>query len=210
MVSSSNWTIVLATMWCIHASFAFVSKASPSTISRASCKLFSSSSIIGVDSSISRLSTFQTMLSKYGAPGSQGCNQANDLEPVVPSQDAPELLASMTDAQDDDLSNLHPYLYPLLRSKSTGNFICALRNAYAEEGDMNNPWPIVESTLGGPGMQLIALNSEHVMRRIACEKDFSGKDTEAVEIYNDGLGQGLLKEKAFDNPYVAGDVEKLG
>ena len=116
----------------------------------------------------------------------------------------------MTDAADDELSNLHPYLYPIARSKSTGNFVCALRNAYAEEGDLSNPWPIVESALDGPGMNLLSLNSEHLMRRIACEQDFAGDGAEAVEIYNEGLGAGVLKDKAFDNPYVAGDVEKLG
>jgi len=116
----------------------------------------------------------------------------------------------MTKAEDDELSELHPYLYPIAKSKSTGNFVCALRTAYAEEGDKNNPWPIVESTLGGPGMHLLALNSEHIMRRIACEQDFAGDDKEAVDIYNDGLGQGLLKDKAFDAPYIPGDVEKLG
>jgi hypothetical protein len=150
------------------------------------------------------------MLSKYGAPGSSGCKKENDLEPVSPSQDAPELLASMTAADDDELSNLHPYLYPIARSKSSGNFVCALRNAYATEGDLENPWPIVESTLNGPGMQLLSLNSEHLMRRIACEKDFRGEGREAVEIYNEGLGRGMMKDKAFDSPYVVGDVEKLG
>ncbi|CAB9519715.1 expressed unknown protein [Seminavis robusta] len=200
-------------MLCISTSIAFVGKASLSrgSLSRSSCRLFSSSSsIIGVDSSISRLSTLQTMLAKYGAPGSTGCTKENDLEPILPSQDAPELLASMTDAEDDELSNLHPYLYPIAKSKSSGNLICALRNAYATEGDLDNPWPIVESTIGGPGMQLLSLNSEHLMRRIACEKDFAGDDKEAVDMYNDGLGQGLMKDKVFDSPYVVGDVEKLG
>jgi hypothetical protein len=118
----------------------------------------------------------------------------------------------MTDVNDDELSNLHPYLFPISRSKSSGNFVCALRNAYADEGadSKNAPWPIVEARLGGPGMQLLSLASEHLMRRIACEKDFSGDGREAVEIYNEGLGEGLLREKAFDNVYVPGDVAKLG
>ena len=152
------------------------------------------------------------MLTKYGAPGSSGCSLADDLEPVSPSQDAPELVASMTEAEDDELSNLHPYLYPIAKSKTTGNFVCAYRNAYADEGGdpKSKPWPIVEAALGGRGMQLLALNSEHIMRRIACEKDFFGDGNEAVELYNDGLGEGLMKDAAFDTPYVPGDVEKLG
>jgi hypothetical protein len=208
MVSSLISFITI--MLCIASSFAFVSKGARATTRLSATCLFSSSPAVGVDSSISRLATLQTMLTKYGAPGSSGCKEPNDLVPITPSQDAPELLASMTDAEDDELSNLHPYLYPIAQSKSTGNFICAMRNAYAEEGDMNNPWPIVESTLGGPGLSLIALNSEHIMRRIACEQDFRGDGSEAVELYNEGLGRGALKDKAFDTPYVPGDVEKLG
>jgi len=201
-------------MWYFFpASMALVSKVTPLATKRVStCRLFSSSSsIVGVENSVSRLSTFQTMLSKYGAPGSFRCQEANDLEAVsAPSQDAPELVASMTEAGTDELSNLHPYLYPIAKSKSTGHFICAYRNAYADEKESATPWPIVEAALDSPGMNLLALNSEHIMRRIACEKDFAGEDQDAVEIYNDGLGEGLLKDAAFDLPYIPGDVAKLG
>ena len=32
-------------------------------------------------------------------------------------------------------------------------------------------WPIVESSLNGPGYSLLGLNAEHLMRRIAAESD---------------------------------------
>lgn len=211
LVGGSCSILLLVTMLVLPASFSFTLKIARSPAVRVGCsRLFSSSSsLLGVEG-VSRLSTLQTMLSRFGAPGSTYCNQSDDLEPVAASQGTPELLASMTDVDEDELSNLHPYLYPIVRSKSSGNFICALRNAYADEAEINVPWPIVEAKLGGPGMQLLSLNSEHLMRRIACEKDFAGDGKEAVEIYNDGLGEGLLKDKAFDDVYVPGDVEKLG
>ena len=112
--------------------------------------------------------------------------------------------------------NLHPHLYPIARSKSSGNFICALRRAYADdatnmyENSSNSPWPIVEAKPNGPGMRLLALNSEHLMRRIAVESDFQGETQDLVTIYNDGLGQGILNDKALDAPYQSGDAAKLG
>lgn len=218
MIAGSKLLQVVSTMCFLSASLAFVTKVGPSTIitSRrvSACRLFSSSSsTVGVENSVSRISTFQSMITKYGIPGSTGCSLADDLEPVLsPSQDAPELVASMTAPEDDELSNLHPYLYPIAKSKSTGNLVCAYRNAYTDEGEANSktPWPIVEATLGGPGMQLLALNSEHLMRRIACEKDFAGDGEEAVTLYNDGLGEGRMADAALDAPYIPGDVEKLG
>lgn len=180
---------------------------------RSVSRLFSSSSSSAVDinSCISRISTLQQLLQMHGAPGSATCNQANDLIPIIePIQEAPELVASLTSSQDDELSNIHPYLFPIAKSKSTGNVICAMKSAYSDNTDKEMPWPIVETSIGGRGMNLLALNSEHLMRRIACEQDFAGNGAETVALYNDGLGAGLLKEKAFDNPYVVGDVEKLG
>lgn len=48
------------------------------------------------------------------------------------------------------------------------------------------------------------------MRRIACESDFEGDGDELVEIYNDGLGKGLVSEKALDAVYEPGSAESLG
>jgi len=70
------------------------------------------------------------------------------------------------------------------------------------------PWPIVESAEGARGMKLLALNSEHLMRRIAAESDFAGNG-DLVPLYNSGLGQGDLAD-ALDAPYETGSVEKLG
>merc|ERR1712194_112141 len=112
--------------------------------------------------------------------------------------------------------NLHPHLYPLAKSKSTGNFVCALRRAYADdasdlyENSSKAPWPIVEAQLQGPGMKLLALNSEHLMRRIACECDSEGEREELIEMYNDDLGKGAIQDKDLDQPYEKGSVEKLG
>lgn len=96
------------------------------------------------------------MLVEHGAPGSQGCAEAGDLVAVSPSngigvfQEYPEL------------ASLHPHLFPIAKSTKTGNYICALRRAYANdaeyESSSNAPWPIVESALNAPGMQLLALN----------------------------------------------------
>mmetsp|Transcript_1088 Transcript_1088/g.1589 ORF Transcript_1088/g.1589 Transcript_1088/m.1589 type:complete len:436 (-) Transcript_1088:1126-2433(-) len=152
---------------------------------------------------ISRIDTLTTLLTKYGAPGSEGCLLDSDDDSIVP----------ITDHSDPELLNLHPHLYPLARSTKSGNYICALRRAYADDADYesstNAPWPIVEGKLNGPGMKLLALNSEHLMRRIACEADDSG-DEDIVALYNEGLGEGILKDKGLDSPYQPGDVAKLG
>eukprot|EP00526_Cylindrotheca_closterium_P030217 CAMPEP_0113640820 /NCGR_PEP_ID=MMETSP0017_2-20120614/21425_1 /TAXON_ID=2856 /ORGANISM="Cylindrotheca closterium" /LENGTH=326 /DNA_ID=CAMNT_0000552123 /DNA_START=192 /DNA_END=1168 /DNA_ORIENTATION=+ /assembly_acc=CAM_ASM_000147 len=169
---------------------------------------------------VSRLETLQTMLSKHGAPGSQGCNSADDLEPISldlateAADETPELVSSLMGIAE--FKNLHPHLYPLAKSKTTGNLICALRRAYADDAtewyanSSNAPWPIVEAKIGGPGMKLLALNSEHLMRRIVCECDFEGTDESLVGLYNKGLGQSAIADKALDTPYEAGSVEKLG
>jgi hypothetical protein len=163
------------------------------------------------------------MLSSHGAPGSIGCSSPDDLEPVYVSlsgatsedtDETPELVANIMGM--NEYANLHPHLYPLAKSKSTGNFICALRRAYADdasdlyENSSKAPWPIVEAELGGPGMRLIALNSEHLMRRIACECDSGGERNELIELYNEDLGKGVIQDKGLDQPYEKGSVEKLG
>ena len=203
-----------------------------STTTTTTTRLFSASNSNGIDTNnlgISRLETLQTMLSSHGAPGSIGCSLPDgDLEPINFSSmgssenskddEEPELITTMTsaDLNADEYTNLHPHLYPLAKSKSTGNFICALRRAFADdnsdmyESSSNTPWPIVEAKLGGPGMRLLALNSEHYMRRIVCECDFNGERKELIEYYNKDLGKDIIKDEALDRPYEEGAVEQLG
>lgn len=168
----------------------------------------SSSSIDqAVESHISRLETLQSLLSKHGAPGSKGCSRPNDLVPV-------------SNDDESSLLDLHPHLYPIAVSSNTGNYVCALRRAYADDADYESsnqaPWPIVESKINGAGYNLLAINSEHFMRRIVAEVDGSSDDEEknnaeeVIDLYNQGLGAGTLKDKALDIPYEAGSVEKLG
>ena len=152
----------------------------------------------------------QTLLEKHWAPGSASCGKGGgDLQPVATALETPELVQSLT-GPDPELQNLHPYLMPIAKSTTSPDlFICAYRNPFVEESDKKHPWPIVEARLNGPGMRLLALNSEHLMRRIACEADAAG-DTELIQIYNEGLGQGAVIDATLDVPYEAGAVEKLG
>ena len=157
---------------------------------------------------ISRLSTLQTLLSERGAPGSIGCNQGDgDVVPI-----------STASSSSSEYRDLHPHLLPLAKSKSSGNIICALRRAYADDADYDSPslaapWPIVESGVGLPGMRLLSLNSEHLMRRIAADADANLEEGDAkkvVDVYNEGLGAGTLADKSMDNLYEMGSVDKLG
>ena len=169
-----------------------------------------------VDNNVSRISTLQALLSKHGAPGSSGCAKPNgDLIAVQSAQETPELVSSIGGGWDPELCNLHPYLYPIAKSQSTDHYICAYRNPFqdADNKQDHRPWPIVETTLNGPGMELLALNSEHMMRRIVSQCDFDPehKDSDdTIRLYNEGLGKGLLADAALDTPYEAGSVEKLG
>jgi hypothetical protein len=238
-------TQIMAAAWLCRTSMAFVSRELTSTgyrlatksVSRSlasgslqggpiiTTRLFSVSNDIEAiaKSGVSRMETLQTMLSSHGAPGSVGCSSPDDLEPVCFStsvansedaEDTPELVANIMGL--NEYANLHPHLYPLAKSKSTGNFICALRRAFADdasdlyENSSKAPWPIVEAEMNGPGMRLIALNSEHLMRRIVCECDFGGERNELIELYNGDLGKGVIKDKSLDEPYEKGSVEKLG
>ena len=151
---------------------------------------------------VSRLSTLQTLLTKAGAPGSTTCNIPNDLEPV-----------------SNINLNLHPHLYPIAQSSSNpDHYICGLRRAYADdamyESSTNAPWPIVESKVNGMGYNLLSLNSEHMMRRIAAQADSEREENkqadELIELYNADIGKGIVNEAAFDNLYEQGAVEKLG
>lgn len=199
----------MAVMWTFRPSAAFLSKTASTTASRHRLFATQPSAQLAVESGVSRLSTLQSLLVKFGAPGSQGCATADDLVPVTTTlQETPELVSSLD--KDDVLRNLHPYLFPIAKSVKTGNYICAFRSPYVEDGKQQSPpWPIVEAQLGGPGMSLLALNSEHLMRRIACESDFSG-DEQAIAEYNQDLGKGVLSDPALDNLYPAGDAAKLG
>jgi hypothetical protein len=192
-----------------------------------------------VDQHVSRLSTLQRLLQSCGAPGSIGCSQAGgDLLPIqglldvskedVSKEDVdsgtPELVASLCDEQSAALSQgelgaLHPYVYPLARSSRTGNLICAYCSLPL---DVTAPWPIVESAVNAAGVRLLALNSEHMMRRIVAQADNEAQNSDTthqpaktnqqqiLELYNDGLGKGLLKDAGLDAPYVPGSVAKLG
>ncbi|KAL7509423.1 hypothetical protein ACHAXN_009070 [Cyclotella atomus] len=202
----SSMYAMLVTTLRIH----FISSFTPSQLSKRSLvRALASSSSSDVLSGVSRLNTLQSLLSERGAPGSRGCNTPNgDLVPISPSN-----AASNTEYHD-----LHPHLLPLAKSSSTGNLICALRRAYADDADydsqsINAPWPLVESAMGVPGMRLLSLNSEHFMRRIAADADANLDGDEAERIigmYNDGLGEGKLSDRALDTMYEAGSVAKLG
>jgi len=146
-----------------------------------------------VQRGISRLETMQKMLSKCGAPGSIFCQNETDLVVCEPGA---------------FVKDLHPHLIPLMRSKSSPHlYICALNR-----GSVSEPMPIVESGECMPGMRLLALNSEHLMRRIACEAD--GTDnldaSVIINMYNEGLGKGQISDAALDNEYEPGSVAKLG
>ena len=190
MMMNGPLLIALSSVVLKRASAFICPQVSPSRINRS--RHYSS---LSIDCSISRITTLQTLLTQYGAPGSKGCNDANDLVSV-----------------EEQNLDLHPHLYAIAQSTKTGNYICALRRCFADDADYesstNAPWPIVESAAGSRGMKLLALNSEHMMRRIACESDSSG-GPDLASIYNNGLGKGNLAE-ALDSPYEAGSVEKLG
>ena len=158
---------------------------------------------------VSRISTLQTLLSERGAPGSRGCTLGNgDLIPIPVS----------STSSSSEYNDLHPHLLPISKSQSTGNIICALRRAYADDANyespsLSAPWPIVESAVGLPGMRLLSLNSEQLMRRIAAEADANldaEKARKIVGIYNEGLGSGTLSEKQMDTLYETGAVTSLG
>ena len=205
--------LLFAASCLIRSTTAFTELSSRSHVGRLFSGASSSSDVTAaaLRSGISRLSTLQTLLKNFGAPGSD-CTEANDLSPVVAFEDTPELVGCLV-GNDAELMNLHPHLFPISKSQKTGNYICALRRAYADdaiyESSTDAPWPIVEARSGSPGMRLLALNSEHLMRRIACESDFAGCEKDIITIYNDGLGRGLVKDKELDVVYEHGS-ELLG
>lgn len=151
------------------------------------------SSTDAFDGNLSRVDTLQKLLASHGAPGSSGGGELVTCPEYVPA--------------------LHPHLIPLMKSETSGNYICALNRVYDDVSAAGGipPMPIVESAENMPGMRLLALNSEHLMRRIACEADDSGtkEGKDIVAMYNNGLGSGLVDE-AFDSVYEHGSVEKLG
>ena len=89
-----------------------------------------SSSEAYVQKGISRIETLQTLLSKHGAPGSSGCTEAEgDLQPIA-TLPFEELVK-----ENKELLDLHPHLYPIAKSQSTGNYICALRRPSSSDDD---------------------------------------------------------------------------
>lgn len=165
---------------------------------------------VSLEHCLSRLDVLQKLLQKQGAPGSAQCTAPNDLEPLEGVLDTPELVSSLG-PPDPTLANLHPYLVPLAKStqKAPGSYICAYRNPAVEAADIRHPWPIVEAAVGSPGMRLLALNSEHLMRRMAAAADEVG-NTAVIDLYNQGLGKGAVADPALDVPYQVGSVAKLG
>lgn len=170
--------------------------------------------------SISRLSTLQSLLAQCGAPGSALLKE-DSTEPFFTP------IAVDSTSTTPPVPNLHPHLFPIAQSTSNPNhYICALRRAYADDADCTSstdaPWPIVEALVGGPGYNLLAMNSEHYMRRMAAEADFANEsnnnedsDEKAkaiVDLYNEGLGNASLPPSlaAMDTPYTTGSVSQLG
>ncbi|KAL7466870.1 hypothetical protein ACHAXS_007144 [Conticribra weissflogii] len=203
-------TILSQRLYLASANSCFISPIA-SSIRRTAIRLQSRSSDeeTGVVVGVSRLNTLQSLLSERGAPGSRGCKLGDgDLVPISTS----------SARTSDEFNDLHPHLFPLARSQSTGNVVCALRRAYADDADYDSvslaaPWPIVESAVGLSGMRLLSLNSEHMMRRIAAGADDSLEEEEAkkiIGIYNEGIGSGIVKEKSMDVPYESGSVKSLG
>ena len=168
---------------------------------RSKSRLFSS---VAVQNGISRLAAFQSLLATHGAPGSLGCHEPNDLVPLTMAEE-PELLLALESSMT---ANLHPHLFPVAKSTKTGHYICGLRRA--SDTSSEGPWPIVESAPGARGMRLLALHSEHLMRRMAAENDVEGGNLDVVKTYNAQLGQGIVKDPLFDIPYTLGSVAKLG
>ena len=201
--------VLMAFAWVVRPVGAWTSRLTTLRPS-SSLAMSTSSSTISYEHCLSRLTTLQTLLQKHGAPGSIDCGKAEDLVAVSNPLETPELVADLVHAPE--LENLHPYLLPIAQSQSKKDtFICAYRNPFVEESDKKHPWPIVEAKVNGPGMRLLALNSEHLMRRIACEADAADDgNTDVIDIYNDGLGKGLVADSALDVPYEKGAVEKLG
>ena len=69
--------------------------------------------------------------------------------------------------------------------------------------------PLVVASRGGRGVSLVSLQSEHLSRRIAATQDFQSNDPSALELYNEGLGEGKLPP-LLDSTYIEEEVEKLG
>jgi hypothetical protein len=160
--------------------FSSSSSSSSSTTLESSCQAYAANHI-------SRKDLLVTLLQKYGAPGSIDCKQANgDIQGI-------SLPNSVS-------ASLHPYLYPLAQSTSSGHVICAYMSPDSKT------WPIIETVENGKGMHVLALNSEYMMKRIACEQDYkSGDDTEAVDSYNASMDQVMsTTEATLKAPFATG------
>ncbi|CAM9275876.1 unnamed protein product [Scytosiphon promiscuus] len=105
----------------------------------------------------------------------------------------------MTPVDPADRAGLHPFLVPLVKGED-GAVTGLLR------------WPTSPETLempvvrnGESGLELLANNAEHFIRRTVAEEDFAGTADaeELIRLGNDGLPEG-------DPLYEKGDVEKLG
>jgi hypothetical protein len=164
-----------------------------SSSSSSSYSSYSSYSSLDIEQTVAigvpRLSTFQQLLSLYGAPGSVGCSRGNgDLIAVTQCMSStPEVISSLETGSDtcyNDFRNLHPFLFPIVKSRSSGHYICAcwpLTNLLKADAT-SAPWSIVETTLHAPGMQIVALSADHLMKRIAATADEQG-DLDTVHIF---------------------------
>ena len=114
-----SWTAI-SSMLFFTSAFQFSSNRGISQLFRHSVPLFSSaigSDVIG----ISRIEILQTLLSKWGAPGSSGCADKDDLQPIY-------------SIDGNDMLDLHPLLTPIAKSSKTGNLVCALKSSGLEIG----------------------------------------------------------------------------
>jgi len=163
-----------------------------------STRLFSSINGINLQSSIPRHERFISLLVKCGCPGS------TVTAPLIP-----------VTHDDPNLEDLHPLLIPIVRTKDTvPKYICALLSPHNKYSTSSDPptLPIVETYPHSPGLKLLSLNSEHLLRRIAATADINS-DSEAVDLYNDDLGSGTTLPPnltSLDCTYSPSDVAGLG
>jgi hypothetical protein len=144
----------------------------------------SSSSTAAVDTAaqhISRIEVLQDFVSKQGVPGSIACHDS--MQPIaVPNTDKSQW------------SRLHPYLYPLAHSTTTGHVVGALMLSPSSSRTTTAPWPIVETSLYAPAsFHMIAMNSEHLLRRIlvTAEHDKHPDIATLMASFNDSLDTAL-------------------
>lgn len=164
-------------------------------------RLSSTSSSRGV----SRLPIFQTIICQTGVPGSTGCLKENQNLTPIDFQ-----------SQRSDWQDIYPFLIPLAVSQTTNHVIAAYRDPFSTS---NSPWPIVETKIDTEkptGFSLLALNSEHILRRIVATCDEQETHTGMIDLYNHGLkeapGDGTESTRSSTPliaPYTPGSVAEF-